>query len=179
VNHRMVTAPRLHPPGPAGQPVEASWSPDLLGGSGLRAQQPEVGGPAGGAGSVAGDHWSRYVILCSPVSSLRRPLRDSYFVVTSATVGYGAFSPGLHRWTPRRGLRHRRRHRDLTLRVLQLATALQTVRGKRLRGVVALDLREHVVVRGYAPGRSEQVVAELTAEGRCEVAPCAWGDVAQ
>ncbi|MFL6026735.1 MAG: hypothetical protein ACJ72K_07355 [Friedmanniella sp.] len=43
----------------------------------------------------------------------------------------------------------------------------------------ALDLRDHVVVRGYAPGRSERVVAELTAEGRCEVAPCAWGDVAQ
>jgi voltage-gated potassium channel len=45
--------------------------------------------------------------------------------------------------------------------------------------VVALDLRDHAVVRDYAPGRSEQVVAELTAEGRCEVALCAWRDVAQ
>ena len=60
-----------------------------------------------------------------------------------------------------------------------MATALQTVRGKRLRGVVALDRRDLVVVWGHALKRGEQIVAELTAEHRCEVAPCAWVGVAQ
>ena len=118
------------------------------------------------------------LLSMTPVS-LSGSLRDTYFVVTSATVGHGAFFPvstGGHLvgvYVIVGGIV------TLTLLFTELATALQTARGKRLRGVGALDLRDHVVVRGYAPGRSERVVAELTAEGRCEVAPCAWGDVAQ
>jgi voltage-gated potassium channel len=102
-----------------------------------------------------------------------------YFVVTAATVGYGDFFPvstggrivGVYVIVG--GIV------TLTLLFTQLATALQTVRGRRLRGVVALDLRDHVVLLGYTPGRTERIVAELTAEGRCEVALCAWGDVAE
>ena len=67
----------------------------------------------------------------------------------------------------------------LTLLFTQLATALQSVRGKRLRGVVALDLSDHVVLLGYWPGRTERIVAELTADGRFQVALCAWDDVAE
>ena len=50
---------------------------------------------------------------------------------------------------------------------------------ERLRGVVALDLSDHVVLLGYWPGRTERIVAELTAEGRFQVALCAWDDVAE
>ena len=102
-----------------------------------------------------------------------------YFVVTSATVGYGDVFPvstggrmvGLYVIVG--GIV------TLTLLFTQLANALQSVRGKRLRGVVALDLSDHVVLLGYWPGRTERIVAELTADGRFQVALCAWDDVAE
>ena len=102
-----------------------------------------------------------------------------YFVVTSATVGYGDFFPtstggrivGLYVIVG--GIV------TLTLLFTQLANALQSVRGKRLRGVVALDLSDHVVLLGYWPGRTERLVAELTADDRFQVALCAWDDVVE
>jgi voltage-gated potassium channel len=100
-----------------------------------------------------------------------------YFVVTSATVGYGDVFPvstggrlvGLYVIVG--GIV------TLTLLFTQLANALQSVRGKRLRGVVSLDLADHVVLLGYTPGRTERIVSELTADGRFQVALCAWDDV--
>jgi len=100
-----------------------------------------------------------------------------YFLVTSATVGYGDVFPvstggrivGLYVIVG--GIV------TLTLLFTQLAGVLQSVRGRRLRGVVPLDLSDHVVLLGYWPDRTERIVAELTAEGRFQVALCAWGDV--
>ncbi len=100
-----------------------------------------------------------------------------YFIVTSATVGYGDVFPvstggrivGLYVIVG--GIV------TLTLLFTQLAAALQSVRGRRLRGVVPLDLSDHVVLLGYWPGRTERIVAELTAEDRFQVALCAWDDV--
>ncbi|MCW2741031.1 MAG: transport system, NAD-binding component [Blastococcus sp.] len=102
-----------------------------------------------------------------------------YFVVTSATVGYGDFFPvstggrivGVYVIVG--GIV------TLTLLFTQLANALQSVRGRRVRGVVSLDLSDHVVLLGYWPGRTERIVAELTAEGRFQVALCAWDEVAE
>jgi voltage-gated potassium channel len=102
-----------------------------------------------------------------------------YFVVTSATVGYGDVFPvspagrvvGLYVIVG--GIV------TLTLLFTQLANALQSIRGRRARGVVALDLSDHVVLLGYWPGRTERIIAELTAENRFQVALCAWDDVAE
>jgi voltage-gated potassium channel len=102
-----------------------------------------------------------------------------YFVVTSATVGYGDVFPvstvgrivGIYVIVG--GIV------TLTLLFSQLANALQSVRGRRLRGVISLDLSDHVVLLGYYPGRTERIVTELTAEGRFQVALCAWDDVAE
>jgi voltage-gated potassium channel len=102
-----------------------------------------------------------------------------YFVVTSATVGYGDFFPtstggrivGVYVIVG--GIV------TLTLLFTQLANALQSIRGKRLRGVVELDLSDHVVLLGYWPGRTERIVAELTADGAVQVALCAWDDVVE
>ncbi|WP_209313795.1 potassium channel family protein [Blastococcus sp. TF02A-35] len=102
-----------------------------------------------------------------------------YFLVTAATVGYGDVfptSPGgraVGAYVIVGGIV------TLTLLFTQLAAALQSVRGRRLRGVVPLDLSDHVVLLGYWPGRTERIVAELTAEGRFQVALCAWDDVAE
>ncbi len=102
-----------------------------------------------------------------------------YFVVTSATVGYGDFFPtstGGHvvgAYVIVGGIV------TLTLLFSRLGDYISSLRGRRMRGLVDLDLSGHVVVLGYTPGRTERIVSELTAEGRLQVALCAWDDVAE
>lgn len=100
-----------------------------------------------------------------------------YFVVTAATVGYGDFFPesaagrvvGVYVIVG--GIV------TLTLLFTRLADYLQSVRGKRRRGVMALELTDHVVVLGWFAGRTEKMLAELCAEGSSRIALCAWDDV--
>jgi voltage-gated potassium channel len=100
-----------------------------------------------------------------------------YFVVTSATVGYGDVFPVsaagrlVGTYVIVGGIV------TLTLLFTRLADYLQSVRGKRRRGVVALELADHVVVLGYVPGRTERMLAELCAEGSTRIVLCAWDDV--
>nr|WP_221203401.1 potassium channel family protein [Modestobacter versicolor] len=102
-----------------------------------------------------------------------------YFVVTAATVGYGDFFPVstaghvVGTYVIVGGIV------TLTLLFSRLADYLQSVRGKRLRGVVALELADHVVVLGYAPGRTERLLAELAVEPGTRIALCAWDEVPQ
>jgi voltage-gated potassium channel len=100
-----------------------------------------------------------------------------YFVVTAATVGYGDFAPSstaghlVGAYVIVGGIV------TLTLLFSRLAEYLQSVRGRRLRGVVALDLADHVVVLGYVPGRTERMLVELHAENATPIALCAWEEV--
>ena len=100
-----------------------------------------------------------------------------YFVVTAATVGYGDVYPAstggrvVGAYVIVGGIV------TLTLLFTQLSAALQSVRGKRLRGLVELDLADHVVLLGYTPGRTARIVAELCAEDRGPVVLCTWDDV--
>ncbi len=102
-----------------------------------------------------------------------------YFIVTAATVGYGDFFPestGGHivgAYVIIGGIV------TLTILFTQLASYIQSIRGRRMKGVVALDLEGHIVVLGYTPGRTERILAELAAERRVQVALCAWDDVAE
>lgn len=102
-----------------------------------------------------------------------------YFVVTAATVGYGDFFPTsgaghvVGAYVIVGGIV------TLTLLFTQLSDYLTTIRGRRMRGVAGLDLDDHVVLLGYTPGRTERIVAELTAEGRLAIALCADDHVAE
>ncbi|TYP88559.1 potassium channel family protein [Blastococcus xanthinilyticus] len=102
-----------------------------------------------------------------------------YFLVTAATVGYGDVFPSsvggriVGAYVIVGGIV------TLTLLFTRLSEALQALRGRRLRGVVPLELSDHLVLLGYWPGRTERIVAELTAEHRTQVVLCAWDDVAE
>jgi voltage-gated potassium channel len=102
-----------------------------------------------------------------------------YFLVTAATVGYGDVFPSstggriVGAYVIVGGIV------TLTLLFTRLSEALQSLRTRRLRGVVPLELSDHLVLLGYWPGRTERIIAELTAEGRTQVVLCAWDDVAE
>jgi voltage-gated potassium channel len=124
--------------------------------------------------------WGAMALLESADSDIASPSTYWwYFLVTSATVGYGDVFPvsiggriiGIYVIVG--GIV------TLTLLFTQLATALQSVRGRRTRGVIALDLSDHVVLFGYHPGRTERIVAELTSDRRFAVVLCAWDDVGE
>ena len=100
-----------------------------------------------------------------------------WFLVTSATVGYGDFYPVsgaghvVGAYVIVGGIV------ALTVLFTQLASYLQTAKGKRMKGLVDLDVTDHIVILGYAPGRTERIVAELEVEGRFDIVLCAWDDV--
>jgi voltage-gated potassium channel len=101
-----------------------------------------------------------------------------YFVVTAATVGYGDLFPVstggrlVGAYVVVGGIV------TLTLLFTRLAEVISAGRSRRMRGEAALDLSEHLVLLGYAPGRTERIVQELTAERRTVVLG-AWPEQAE
>lgn len=102
-----------------------------------------------------------------------------WFLVTAATVGYGDFFPMsgaghlVGAYVIVGGIV------ALTILFTELASYLQNVKGKRMKGVVALDLSDHTVILGYTLGRTQRIVAEFGIEGRLELVLCAWDEVAE
>ena len=101
-----------------------------------------------------------------------------YFVITAATVGYGDLFPVstggriVGAYVVVGGIV------TLTLLFTRLAEVISAGRSRRMRGETALDLSDHLVLLGYAPGRTERIVRELTAEGRSVVLG-AWPEQAE
>ena len=102
-----------------------------------------------------------------------------WFVVTAATVGYGDFFPttfGGHLvgvYVIVGGIV------TLTTLFTRIATAIENSKGQRMKGQLDLDMSNHLVIVGYTPGRTERLIAEITADGAVPVALCAWEEVPQ
>lgn len=102
-----------------------------------------------------------------------------YFLVTAATVGYGDFFPEtaaghvVGAYVIVGGIV------ALTILFTELASYVQSARSKRMKGFVALDVSGHTVLLGYTPGRTERIVAELTADGHHDIVLCAWDEVTE
>jgi voltage-gated potassium channel len=101
-----------------------------------------------------------------------------YFVVTAATVGYGDLYPesgaghAVGVYVIVGGIA------TLTTVFARLSASLERAKGRRMRGAVTVDMSGHVVLLGYTPGRTEQMVDELLADGTSRLVLCAWDDVA-
>jgi voltage-gated potassium channel Kch len=101
-----------------------------------------------------------------------------YFVVTSATVGYGDLFPLtmaghlVGAYVIVGGIA------TLTTVFTKLAMVIERSKGRRMQGAVTVDTTGHVVLLGYTPGRTERIAGQLLAEGAGPVVLCAWDDVA-
>lgn len=100
-----------------------------------------------------------------------------YFVVTAATVGYGDMFPtsaGGHivgAYVIIGGIV------ALTMVFTHLAETIATTKGNRMRGLADVEMTDHIVLLGYTEGRTERLVAELTAEPHVQLVLCAWDTV--
>lgn len=101
-----------------------------------------------------------------------------WFLVTGATVGYGDFFPEsgwghvVGAYVIVGGIV------ALTILFTELAAQIQSAKGKRMKGVVDLDVSDHLVLLGYTPGRTERLVRELLVDNRVpRIVLCAWEDV--
>lgn len=123
--------------------------------------------------------WPLMVLAESSSSDLVRPGNFWwYFVVTAATVGYGDFFPktgpghvvGVYVIVG--GIV------TLTTVFTKLVSALEKAKGRRMQGMADVDASGHIVLLGYAPGRTERIVRQLLADGENRVVLCAWDEVA-
>jgi voltage-gated potassium channel len=102
-----------------------------------------------------------------------------YFVVTASTVGYGDYFPVssaghlVGAYVIVGGIV------TLTTLFTRIAVMLENAKGRRMKGQLDVDMSGHLVIIGYAPGRTERLIDEYTAEGRSQVVLCAWDDVPQ
>ena len=123
--------------------------------------------------------WLAMALLEPADSEIAQPRNYWWsFVVTAATVGYGDLFPVstggrlAGAYVVVGGIV------TLTLLFTRLAEVISAGRSRRMRGEVALDLTDHLVLLGYLPGRTERIVQELTAEGRSVVVG-AWPELAE
>jgi voltage-gated potassium channel Kch len=120
--------------------------------------------------------WPLMALAEPPDSELVHPTNYWwFFVVTSATVGYGDFFPetgfghvvGVYVIVG--GIA------TLTTVFTKLASVLEQAKGRRMRGAISVRASGHVVVLGYVPGRTERIVTQLLSDD-CQVVLCAWDD---
>ncbi|MBG0818088.1 ion channel [Planomonospora sp. ID82291] len=129
-------------------------------------------------GVVFATSWPLMALAEPPGSRIVEPANYWwYFVVTAATVGYGDFSPtsdagrAVGAYVIVGGIA------TLTTVFTRLTAVMERAKGRRMQGAVTVEAADHIVLLGYTPGRTEQIVDELAAEGPCDLVLCAWDDV--
>lgn len=100
-----------------------------------------------------------------------------WFLVTAATVGYGDFYPTTTAGYLVGGYVIIGGIVTLTILFTRLASYLQALRGKRMRGLDKVDVRGHIVILGYHAGRTERMIGELSVEASRTLVLCAWDEV--
>ncbi|MBJ8347714.1 ion channel [Antrihabitans sp. YC2-6] len=100
-----------------------------------------------------------------------------YFVVTAATVGYGDMYPAsaaghvVGAYVIIGGIV------ALTMLFTHLVETISAAKGQRMRGLADIEIQGHIVLIGYAEGRTERLISELIAEPHVQLVLCAWDNV--
>jgi voltage-gated potassium channel len=101
-----------------------------------------------------------------------------YFVVTTATVGYGDFFPRTGWGHVVGGYIIFGGIATLTTVFTKLAAKLERAKGRRMQGAISVAATGHIVLLGYAAGRTERIIGQLHDENAGRVVLCAWDEVA-
>lgn len=118
--------------------------------------------------------------LAEPAGAIVEPANFWWwFLVTASTVGYGDFYPETGWGHAVGGFVIIGGIVTLTILFTRLASFLQSVRGKRVKGLSQLDVHEHVVIIGYLAGRTERMVGELSVERAHPLVLCASDEVTE
>lgn len=102
-----------------------------------------------------------------------------WFIVTATTVGYGDYSPTttegylVSLYVIIGGVV------TITTLFARVAQMIDNAKGYRMKGQRELRLTGHLVVLGYAPGRTEGIISRLSAEETYDIVICAWEDQAE
>lgn len=100
-----------------------------------------------------------------------------YFLVTTTTVGYGDLFPETVAGKLVGGYVVAGGLTTIAVLVSQLGRVIETKKGRRMQGQGSYTGSEHVVILGYAPGRTERLVDALLGDDpRRQVVLCAWDD---
>ncbi len=102
-----------------------------------------------------------------------------WFLVTAATVGYGDFFPttvggrlvGIYVIVG--GIV------TLTTLFTRIAAVIENAKGQRMKGNRDVDMSDHLVIVGYAPGRTERLIHEITTDNVHSVVLCAGEEVSE
>lgn len=100
-----------------------------------------------------------------------------YFVVTTATVGYGDYTPTTAAGHVVGGYIVVGGVAALATVFTKLTTVFEQAKGRRMQGQIAVDARDHLVILGYTPGRTERIATELLADHEGPLVLCAWDEV--
>lgn len=92
-----------------------------------------------------------------------------YFLITASTVGYGDFYPTTLPGRLVGGFVVIGGIVTLTIIFARISTSLENAKGRRMNGLAHHDQRDHVVILGYTPGRTDLLVDALLEEGRTVV----------
>lgn len=107
-----------------------------------------------------------------------------YFLITASTVGYGDLYPEttggrlVAAYVVLGGVV------TLTTLFTHIADRISRAKGRRMKGLVSLDLTGHVVLLGHTPGRTDRLARDLVRDAReagqpVAVVVCAWEEQAE
>lgn len=99
-----------------------------------------------------------------------------WFLVTSATVGYGDYYPTTPLGYLMGGYVIVGGIVTLTILFTRLGSYLQSERGRRMKGLVQVQAEDHTVILGYLAGRTERMIDELCVEAAQPIVLCDWPD---
>lgn len=100
-----------------------------------------------------------------------------WFLVTATTIGYGDFFPSsgaghvVGAYVIVGGIV------TLTMLFSRIVTSVESARGRRTRGAITVTVSDHIVILGYAAGRTERIIEELQADGDVPIVLAAWSEV--
>ncbi|MET8519019.1 ion channel [Nocardioides sp. NPDC004968] len=115
--------------------------------------------------------------LTQPGSDIVRPTNYWWwFLVTATTVGYGDLFPETTGGRLVGAYVVFGSITTLAILFSRISAIIENAKGRRMRGEISFSGQNHIVMLGYAAGRTERILVELLSEPEREVVLATWED---